>query len=48
MHQLMVTNGVAFVNGLNINGAVDWVTISAICISIPGTKMLILAAAHYS
>jgi hypothetical protein len=33
---LMSTIGVAFVDGLNINGAVHWVTISAICISIPG------------
>jgi Zn-dependent protease len=48
MMQLMSTLGVAFVDGLNINGAVDWVTISAICISLPGTKMLIIDAAHYS
>lgn len=34
--QLMATLGVCFVNGLNVNGALDWVAISAVCIAIPG------------
>ena len=35
--QLMATFGVLFVNALNIYETVDWVTISATCIAIPGT-----------
>ena len=34
--QLMVTFGVLFVNALNIYDTVHWVTISGICIGIPG------------
>ena len=34
--QLMATLGLLFVDALNINGAVHWNYISAICIGIPG------------
>ena len=40
--QLMVTFGVLFVNALNIYDTVHWVTISGICIGIPGEKVFLL------
>ena len=40
--QLMVTFGVLFVNALNIYDTVHWVTISGICIGIPGKKVFLL------
>ena len=40
--QLMVTFGVLFVNALNIYDTVHWVTISGICIGIPGKKVFSL------
>ena len=34
--QLQVTLGIVFVNALNIEQAVDWLTITGICIAFPG------------
>ena len=34
--QFQVTAGLAFVTALNINGAVDWVIITGICVGPPG------------
>ena len=39
--QLMATFGLLFVDALNINGVVHWNYISAICISIPGTGIVL-------
>ena len=36
--QFMLTAGIAFINGLSINGTVTWNMISAICLWIPGEK----------
>ena len=38
--QLMATFGVLFVNALNIYETVNWVTISATCIAIPGEILI--------
>ncbi len=35
--QLLITSGIAIVNGLNINGAVSWQVISALSVGPPGT-----------
>ena len=46
--QLMSTLGVAFVDGLNIGGVIHWVTISGICISIPGAQLQNVATVWYN
>ncbi len=37
--QLLITSGIAIVNGLNINGAVSWQVISALSVGPPGTAL---------
>ena len=38
--QFQITVGILFVTALNINGAVDWVVITGICVGLPGNNKL--------
>ncbi len=36
LSQVMATAGIAFVNALNVNGFLNWVEISGVCIGLAG------------